>query len=382
MLYPIPYLVLYILLGIMTILVHQHKDDPYYRHNMYMAGMTCCLIFFGLRGFVFHDWMNYYPAFENITFYDLQHYDIRGGQEIGWVAFQILCKSIFDNYHFMIFVHSGICLALLYRFLSHYTENVLLGLLIYLMFDGFILSINLLRNCLSLMIFLNALPYLYRKRLLEYIGLCLLASCFHFSALGFIPFYFILRRKTSKWVFLSLYLIGLVIYLLNIPIFLPIIKHLGFGGDFIENKIEAYTDISIQIKLNIGLLERILTGFLIFCYYDKLNEMNEENRIIINAFIVYILAVFLISEFSEISKRISILFIFCYWIIWPYIIKCFYYSNNRLLFITFIAIYGMLKISAPIVNQPVCEYDNILLGGIKSYPERKSIFERTFVQNE
>ena len=98
----------------------------------------------------------------------------------------------------------------------------------------------------------------------------------------------------------------------------------------------------------------------------------------INTFIIYILSVFLISEFSEISKRISIIFVFCYWVIWIYLIKCFYYSNNKKLFITFVVLYGILKIAAPIRNQPVCEYDNILLGGIKSYQERKYIFDRTF----
>ena len=72
------------------------------------------------------------------------------------------------------------------------------------------------------------------------------------------------------------------------------------------------------------------------------------------------------------------IFVYCYWILWVYLIRCFHFANNRRLFVAFISIYGVLRISAPIINQPVCEYDNLLLGGIKSYQERRYIFERTF----
>lgn len=378
MFYPVPYITLCILLGILAVLTHQHKDDESYCQHMTIGGMCACVIFFGFRGFVFHDWYNYYPGFENLTFYDIQHYDITKGQELGWLFFQWVCKSVFDNYHFMIFVHSTIVLLLLYRFLRHYTQNILLGIIIYLVFDGFTLSINLLRNSMAIAIFLNALPYLYQRRAIPYVCICLLAANFHFSALVYLPLYFFLHKPINKWVFAILLSIGFFIYMLNVPIFLTVIRLMGFENDFITNKIEAYTDISMNLKISIGLLERLLSGFLIFCYYNKLQTIQKENVMFINTFIIYILAVFLFSEFSEISKRISMIFVFCYWILWLCLIKCFYYSNNRRLFIAFIVIYGLLKVSAPIINQPVCEYDNILLGGIKSYQERKYIFERTF----
>lgn len=378
MLYPIPYILLYVLLGVMAVLIHQRKDDEVYCHDMTLAGMGLCIFFFGLRGFVFHDWMNYYPEFEKISFYYLQHYDMADSKEPGWLIFQLLCKGLFDNYHFMVFVHSVICMLLLYRFLRQYVGNVLIGMMVYLVFDGYTISINLLRNSMAIMIFLNALPYLYNRRPLEYTGLCLLAACFHFSALTFLPMYFFLHRRLNKWAFAAIYLTGLAIYLLNVPIFQPLIKFLGIGGDFLYEKIEAYTELSIRLKISIGLLERLLTGFLIFCYYEKLLDERKENVMFINTFVIYILAVFLLSEFSEISKRISMIFVYCYWILWVYLIRCFHFANNRRLFVAFISIYGVLRISAPIINQPVCEYDNLLLGGIKSYQERRYIFERTF----
>ena len=164
MLYPIPYIAICAILGVLSILIHQHPDDKDYCRKLTMAGMVACVVFLGFRGFVFHDWYIYYPEFEKLSFYDIQKYEIGSKREIGWLCFQWICKSIFDNYHFMIFVHSVITLSLLYRFLNRYTQNILLGIIIYLIFDGFTLSINLLRNSFAIMIFLNALPYLYERR--------------------------------------------------------------------------------------------------------------------------------------------------------------------------------------------------------------------------
>ena len=137
MLYPIPYIAICAILGVLAILIHQHPDDKDYCRKLTMAGMVACVVFLGFRGFVFHDWYIYYPEFEKLSFYDIQKYEIGAKREIGWLCFQWICKSIFDNYHFMIFVHSVITLSLLYRFLNRYTQNILLGIIIYLIFDGF-----------------------------------------------------------------------------------------------------------------------------------------------------------------------------------------------------------------------------------------------------
>lgn len=378
MLYPIPYLILITLYGILALMVHQRKDDKGFCQYANIAGILIYIIFFGFRGFVMHDWMDYYPAFEKLEFYDLITFELGESREIGWIAFQLLCKSIYDNYHFMIFVHSLLCVFLLYKFFKRYTHNIMLGFIIYFAFDGMVLSINLLRNVLAILIFINAIPYLIDRKPLPYFMMCLAAFAFHYSSIIFFPLYFFLHKKTNKWVYAGVCCIMLALYFSNVSIFLKLISALGIGGDLLQNKIESYADISSHLHISVGLLERLLTIILFFCYYDKLQNMRKENRVFINAFLIFLSSAFLISEFSEISKRLCILFEFCYWILWIDLIKCFYYANNRKLYMSFIALYCSIKIAMPIVNQPVCEYDNLLLGGIKSYYERKAIFEKTF----
>ena len=126
--------------------------------------------------------------------------------------------------------------------------------------------------------------------------------------------------------------------------------------------------------LSIGYLERLFSGIIVFCYYDKLIEVREENKIFINAFIGYFLTALMLSEFSTISLRMSYLFMFSYWILWNDLIKCFFYENNRKLFLSFIGLYCVLKmiISTDMVTS---KYDNVLFG-IKSYEERLYIHNR------
>ncbi len=378
MLYPLPYLFFIAVLGVLALLVHQRKDDKQFCQYVTWSAIVIYVLFFGLRGFVAHDWMNYYPSFENTDWYDIANYQLGKSDEFGWILFQLLCKAIFDNFHFMVFVHSIICIFLLYNFIRRYTENICLVLILYFAFDGFVLSLNLMRNVLSLLIFCNAIPYLINRKALQYYLMCILAFCFHYSSVVFFPLYFFMHLKNNKWVFGGISLFFVAVYFSNIPVFLTLFKLSGIGGAFVEKKVEAYTDLSSHLHVSIGLLERLLTLVLFFCYYDKLCGMRKENRLFLNAFLVYLFSAFLFSEFSEISKRICILFDFCYWILWMDLIKCFYYRNNRILFISFVSLYCLIKIAVPMINQPVYQYDNFMFGDIKSYQERRYIFEKTF----
>ena len=130
-----------------------------------------------------------------------------------------------------------------------------------------------------------------------------------------------------------------------------------------------------------GFIDRLITGGLVFCYFPKLKDIRPENNIFVNSLVAFFMAIFLFSEFAEISKRIYILFIYAYWIIWNDLIKCFYYERNRYLFCTFVGLYCLLK-TVTTLNEPIHQYDNLLMGGIKSYQERKYIFEKTFEEPE
>ena len=239
------------------------------------------------------------------------------------------------------------------------------------------MSTNLMRNSIAILIFVNALTYLEQPNLLPYIGLCILAATFHVSALLYLPLYFIINYRYNKYVYLGLFIIANAIFLLHLPVITIILTHiLGDVGGLVQMKIESYTSGNLdEMKtLSIGYLERLFTGIMIFCYYDKLYELREENKVFINLFLLYILASFMLSEFSEISLRVSNLFICAYWIIWIDMMECFSIKNNRRLYICFISLYCVIKMIGN-TNLITSLYDNVLFGA-KSFEERLYIHNR------
>lgn len=381
MIYAIPYILLIAILGFMAILGYQRKEDEALCRKLTIWGVVIYFLFFAFRGYINTDWMTYYYEFDKCSWDLLFNYELGKSREPGFLLFMLLCKTFFPSYHFLVFMSTILNTILLIVFFRRYTDNILLALTVYLVFEGFVINANLMRNSTSIFIFLNAIQYIESRKPLPYFALCLLALTFHFSAIAYFPFYFFIHRNLNKWVYLGIFILCVTIFMLHIPIFMNLIKLTGIGGAFIDEKIDVYVEIGSARGIGLGFIERILTGILVFCYYEKLKAIRPENKIFINSLVAFYISLFMFSEFAEISKRIFILFIYSYWILWNDLIKCFYYEHNKYLFCSFIAIYCLIK-TATTLNAPIHEYDNLLFGNIKSYQERKYIFEKTFEEPE
>ncbi len=381
MIYAIPYIVLVLILGLMAIFIYQRSDDEELCHKFKLWGIGIFFLFFAFRGFINTDWLTYYEEFDKCSWDMLFNYEMGKSREPGFLIFMLICKTIYPDYHFFVFIHTILITYLLVTFLRRYSNNIMLALVLSLVFEGFTINVNLMRNSTSIYLFLCAIPYLYERKALPYYGLCLLALSFHFSAIVYFPLYFFLHKKLNKWIYLGIFITCLIIFILHIPLFLRLLQLSGIGGAFVDLKVDAYTELSVARGFGMGFIERLITGILVFCYYDKLRNTRPENTIFINSLIIFFITNFMFSEFAEISKRIYILFIYAYWILWGDLIKCFFYQNNRYIFCTFVGLYCLLK-TATTLNAPIHQYDNLLLGGIKSYYERKFIFDKTFEEPE
>lgn len=377
MIYSIPYDLLVIFLGILAMLLHQKREDRDFCHKLKFVGVGVFFAFFAFRGFIFTDWLTYYVEFDNATLDLLLHYELGKSREPLFLILMLISKGLINDFHFFVFVCTAINTWLLIAFFRKYTDNIFLCLVLYLVFEGFGISINLMRNSIAIFIFLNAIEYLANRRPLQYFGMCLLAVGFHFSAFVYLPLYFFFHRKMNKWGYLTILILCNVVFILHVPIFMRLISLFGIGGAFLENKIDVYSEIGNRLGFGMGFIERLITGMLVFLYYDKLNGIRSTNKIFINGLITYFICSFMFSEFTEISKRLTMLFVFSYWIIWGDLIKCFSIKNNRRLFIAYLCIYCLLKTTVTI-NQPVDQYENLLFGKTKSFQERKYIFDRTF----
>ncbi len=376
MIYSIPYIILIAFLGLFAFL-YENITDETIRKRLIVISIIIFFVFFGFRGFILSDWIIYYQFFYNCTIDDVLSFQIDSSYfEPGFTLLTLLCKSIFNNYHFFVFIITLIDTLLLLRFFRKRVDNIPLALMIYIVFEGLVISTNLMRNSIAILLFINALQYLEERKPLQYFAICLLALSFHTSSIVYFPLYFFFHKSCNKWGYLSIFILCNIIFICHFSIVVHIITLLGFDEVFTQ-RVKVYTELYDSASIiSIGYIERLFTGFLVFFYYNKLKEIRKDNAVFINGIIAYFIMFFVLSEFQVMSKRFATLFAYGYWIIWIDLIKCFAYENNKRLFQAFIFIYCLLRIAGS-TYLPDFDYDNVLFG-IKSYQERLYIHNRTY----
>ncbi len=384
MILALPYVITMIIFAIMAVIYAQRRereDDKILCSSILLVSIGLFYIFFAFRGYVYSDWESYYIIYENADWCDVLELTSTKQtaviHEPGFTLLMCICKMFSSEYAFMVIVITTIDTLLLLRFLKRWDiDNLPLVFMLLIIFGGITVIFNLLRNQLSIFILLNALEYIEKKQPMKYYFLCILALCFHVSALLFLPLYFVLGRKINRWVFLGGCIVFFSLYILKIPIVLTLVKVLGLGGVFGE-KAEVFTEVfkSERAFSLTGTIEKIGTVGLVTCYYNKLIE-DKKNVIIINCLFIYYFFYFVFGEFETLSSRLSILFLFSYWVIWCKLINEMTHKNNKRIICSLLFLYGLYSQSLSYIY-PVQEYDNLLFGG-KSSVERQRILDKTY----
>ncbi|MBE6264393.1 MAG: EpsG family protein [Prevotella sp.] len=377
MIYTIPYILLisfFFFLGIF----YETTENRKTRQNIAIATILVFFVFFGFRGFILSDWTSYYSYFYDCDISYITNYKIGSAKywEPAYTALNILCRAIFPDWQFLVFTCSLINTTLLLLFFRKRINNIPLALMLFVSFEGLGIMTNLMRNSIAILLFMNSLRFIKERKPIPYYAICLIAFGFHSSSILYFPLYFFFHRKLNKWVYLGVFIVCNIVFITKISIFLSIAKLIGIDQIF-ASRVEAYTEFySKSTVISIGYLERLLTGGLIFCYYEKLHSIRKENTIFINAMVAYFILFFFFSEFEVLSKRMATLFSFGYWIIWYDLIHCFSIDNNRRLFKGFIYIYCVLKMVG-MCHYADYDYDNVLFGA-KSYQERLYLYNKNF----
>ena len=378
MLISLPYVLLVFALGVLAYFHHYLDGDKELQQRLTGGAVALFLVFFGFRGFILSDWIVYYQYFYDCQWNEVFSYELAEskGFEPGFAILTMMCKTLFPDFHFYTFLLCAINTALLLRFFRNRTDNIPLSIMLYVVFEGLVISTNLMRNSIAIFLFLNAIDYLIDRKPLQYFSLCLLACTFHLSAFVYLPLYFFFHRNFSKWFFLVVFVVCNVIYLSHFSLFEIVASLIGLD-ESMTLKVRTYTELySESSRISIGYLEKLMTGTLIFLYYDELKDFRKGNVVFINAVLAYLAFFFVLGEFEMLARRVSMLFVFGYWIIWSDLIRTFSFSNNRKLFGAFVFLYCLLRING-LTQLPDFEYDNVLTG-IKSYNERYYLHNKTY----
>lgn len=390
--YSIPYLGLllyYVALAFLEFRAKKYDTDTKYIRWAAMAGF---IFFFGLRGFVFSDWELYYALFEKIsTIWDgglksvlSQDFtedfatDVnlgKTGYEMGFIYFTVLFKSIIPDYFAWVFFNTVLDVLLLNVFFKRYSPYYALSFIIFITLGGTMIECNLMRNVKSILFFLFSLKYLQERRILPYMLINIAGVLFHSSSVVFFPLYFFLHRECPKWLMWAIFIVGVLLTLLQISYLQPLmISFADIVGGRLGVQIKLYFASEFYSRsygISLGLIERIITYLLLIFFKKKLVERNPGNIMFINAYLLYFVVFFYFSEIWVAVDRLSLLFVFTYWILYPELLALVENVYKRLVVLLVMVAFCSMKIIT--MNSNIfSKYDNLLFG-IESIEKRSQI---------
>lgn len=376
--YCTPYYIFFLILWILVFFEFKKINSKQNNLQIRIITLCVCSIFIGLRGFVYTDWVNYYPLFKSLpTIYEIGNYKFENKFiEPGFTLFTIIIKSIYPDYFFFVFVCTIIDLIILDSFFYKNTKYYVLAFLLFFLFNGIWIEFNLLRNAKSLSLFILSIKYLKRNNFKKYLLLNLIGVFFHSSSYIYIVLYPILKAQFLTKYMLPIFIIGNIIFIGQIEYIKPLILT---TTNIIGGRFALYAEVYLNnvtyannFGLSIGFLERSITFIFIYIYKDYIIEKNRDSIIYINLFMLYSIVYLYMSEVYILIQRLSLLFIIAYPILYP---RLFNLCNikSKYLIISCFLIYSLLRISIS-NNNIFAKYDN-LLWGIESFEIRQQNFK-------
>ena len=368
--YSVPYLFYAFFLIVLSLCEFNHKMARQTIRNWCIVSF---ILFFGFRGFVSWDWINYYPLFESVeTIGNIKDQgwlvfigdsDGLSMVEPGYVLYMSLIKSVWDNWHFFVLVSTLIDIIVFDKFINRFSPFYAFSILMFIVFSMG-MEFNVLRNTKAIVVFLLSLDAIYQRNWCKLFIFSLLGFSFHNSYLVYVLFYFVGTKDFGTKIWWFIFISCNIFYWTQISVFSSILMPLIHSlGGVIAQKVEFYSSIDIYSMargFSLGYIMRIITFILIVCNYRRIISLNKKLILILNVYLLYFITNVGLTDMSVFCDRMEISLGFSMWILYP-ILGLIYQDKNRLLFLAFIFTYSMLRV--PLQRDNVMEhYENILFG--------------------
>ena len=272
--------------------------------------LTVFILFFGLRGEFGDDYSVYRYVYEEEPY---AHFLSMPAYSVLMAVFRLL-HIPFEGF---IFACSCLINVLLFRFLWQRREyNIPFVLCVFLGMSGFIYEMDFIRNIISILLFANSLEYIKAGQPKKYLAVNAVGVLFHYSAILYLPLYYVLRRSMSWRVFTSLLVVAVVIGAIGIP-YASLVPESTGADDTLMTHLSTYINTYTRaMPFTLASVERLFTALAVCMLYDDL-EKDEYGRMGIWLFLFSFVCYGLFSRHAILATRSANLFVVCYWILWP-----------------------------------------------------------------
>ncbi len=283
----------------------------------------------GLRYKVGGDTFAYLNNYENYpSFFEFSSFDFENAPyEIFWYVFCAVCKIFSNSYFFMQIIHAIVVNIIYFYFIHKYVKYRFLGVLLYFIFGFLYFNTEIMREALSVGVFLLSLDSFYEKKWIRYFIFAAIAFLFHSSALILVIFPFFQMIQLNKFFLISV-LVILIISNILWQVFNDYIQYFN-AISTVGNKVNSYLDNDEYIYNINGMIRSIFTYFFVpflFAVF-AFRTTNQENKETPFLWLYIVFGIFTIFNQVVFSRLQNYLF-------FPFIVYisniCYEVAENRI----------------------------------------------------
>lgn len=240
------------------------------------------------------DTFNYMRDFSSFPYFSQLTLDSFAGLKYAplWIVFFSMVKSIFNHFVLFQFIHAVFINGVIFWFIHRYSRYRFASLVLYFLYYYFYFNTEILRESISICLFLLAVPSFLESNWKKYYLLAIFGFLFHYSAI--ILFIFpLLKNLKTRWV----YYVGAIVLLYLISLLV-----LSFLPPIFEELYKTY----VVFEPNLGGYLYTTVCFILFpafLLYIQRKYISEDY--IFNSFVFVF---FLISVYTYLSPSIALRF--------------------------------------------------------------------------
>lgn len=342
-------LIYYIYFIFLFVLAVEYELNPFKdRRLLIFIGISLALLA-GLRGEeVSRDYLLYQYAFDNILDFIPDEADgYFSIYEPGFIGVVIFLKIFFiQNYGLaiMLFFASASVAIKIFVF-DRFSVNPYLVILLYFSHYFIIHEMTQIRVGFASAIFLVSLFFYFKNNYKAYVGMILLATLFHYSALFYLILLLIRKENFNRYIYTTLLVMSIILGIVKLPLFNLLGGLFSIGGN--TGKIGTYNTImeyglADEVKVfNVINLTKIFCSIYLMYFIPKY-DLLKDNRLtlFLKCNIISIFTLSLFSGVPLIAFRISDLFAVVSVFNYAYLAKYLPFLKFNIWFVVLIA--GML----------------------------------------
>lgn len=285
-----------ILLCAVFVYVFDVKKVRKYRREAYFSLFCFGVLIAGCRHYVGGDTIRYmryfesYPLIQDIfTSVGVEHFNPL------WVLLSSIVKTIYDNFVFFQFIHAIIVNGVIFYFFKKNTTHIFSACLVYYIYFFLYYNTEILRESLSVCLFLLSIPFYEKKKWWKFYIMCTLALLFHTSS---IILYLLPIFRNITFSFVNIMLSIVMIFFFSI-IFINLME--GISGEFqLLMKFEQYRDAGMNF---IGTFVQLLKYLFFPLLIIMLNDRGNGKRIV--QFQSFYMAYIFVSSLSLVNTMVG-----------------------------------------------------------------------------